>query len=191
MIELKLGQFIKITGANIKCENDIYIVDFVNKNKNGFWLNKVKLDGTKKESGHELFGLNKNIIKENPSLQIEIITDLKKAKKEVNEYLKNRNAEKIRLADKEIILNESIEEVPAVNSEIEESIENTNNKQIKGKYSVGYHLAEKPNQPYICGTYQDSKEDAIKKVQEIEKGKTVIVDKVKIYDCTINKYISV
>lgn len=59
------------------------------------------------------------------------------------------------------------------------------------KYSVNYHLEEKPDQPYICGTYQESKEDAIKRIQEIEKGKTVIIDKVKIYDAKINNYVSV
>lgn len=88
MLELKVGQFVKLTGTKVKGENDIYIVEH-EWHKNDYCLNKVKLDGTKKESGYRLYFYNEKSIKNDPELQVEIVTDLKKAKNEVNEYLKN------------------------------------------------------------------------------------------------------
>jgi hypothetical protein len=98
MLKLQEGQFVKITGTEVKNENDIFVVqhDYNIEGKyavvhNEYCLNKVKLDGTMKESGYTIVFYNEHFIKSNPDLQIRIVTDLKKAKKEVNEYLKNLN----------------------------------------------------------------------------------------------------
>jgi hypothetical protein len=94
MLELKVGQFVKLTGTTVKGENDIYVVES-NWHKNDYTLNKVKLDGTPKESGYRLYFYNEKSTKNDPNMKIEIVTDLKKAKKEVNEYLKNIESQEI------------------------------------------------------------------------------------------------
>jgi hypothetical protein len=94
MIKLEVGQFVKLTGTAVKGENDIYVVDS-KLNEDNYTLIKVKLDGTQKSGGYRYYFYNKKVLKNDPELQIEIVTDLKKAKKEVNEYLKNVNNNEI------------------------------------------------------------------------------------------------
>jgi len=103
MLKLVEGQFVKLTGMEVKGENDIYIVDwdrsvkreYYNVTQNSYSLHKVKIDGTKKESGYNLVNYDEREIKKNPNIKIEVITDLKKAKKEIAEYLKNRTSQEI------------------------------------------------------------------------------------------------
>jgi frataxin-like iron-binding protein CyaY len=103
MLKLVEGQYVKLTGMEVKGENDIYIVDwdrsvkreYYNVTKDSYSLHKVKLDGTKKQSGYNLVNYDAREIKKNPNMKIEVVTDLKKAKKEINEYLKARESEEI------------------------------------------------------------------------------------------------
>lgn len=90
------GTFIKITGMKVKNDNDIFIVDAdyrVNDGrytivKNERCLKKVKLNGELSNAKYNIVFLNEKMLNNNSNIQIEIITDLKKAKKEVNNYLK-------------------------------------------------------------------------------------------------------
>ena len=103
MLQLQEGQFVKLTGTIVKGENDIYVVahDYTKKDarysivKNEYCLIKVKLDGTEKSGGYRYYFYNEKSIKNDPNMNIEIVTDLKKAKKEVNEYLNGINSEEV------------------------------------------------------------------------------------------------
>ena len=99
MIKLQEGQFVRLIGMEVKGENDIYIVehDYTKPDprysvvRNEYCLRKVKLNGEKKTSGYTIVFYDEYKEKKNPDMDIKIITDLKVGKKEVNNYLKNRN----------------------------------------------------------------------------------------------------
>lgn len=96
---LKEGMFVQLTGMEVKNENDIFVVAN-NYNiegkyaicKNEFTLRKVKLNGELANAKYGIVFLSDREMKKNPNIQIKVVTDLKKAKKEVNEYIKNRES---------------------------------------------------------------------------------------------------
>lgn len=101
-IELKEGMFVKVTGSKVKTENDIYIVA-VDQNVNeqyykedAYWLHKVKLNGEESKTKYNLLPIN-GVTHKRPTtnLKIEVVTDLKAAKKDVKEYLNNVESKEI------------------------------------------------------------------------------------------------
>lgn len=124
MLKLNEGQFVKIIGTTLKGENDIYIVTR-KKSEIDYTFDKVKLDGTPKDNAYSLFFYDEDSINQNPNMQIEIVADLKKAKKEVNEYLKNLNNNEIVVAFEK-----------SENQEVKENsiIRFTKSCEIEGKY---------------------------------------------------------
>lgn len=102
MLKLQEGQYVSITGAEVKGENDIYIVghDYNVEGKyavckNEYCLYKVKLNGERYKIKYSIVFYNARYEKQNENLNIKIVTDLKKAKKEVNSYLKARENNEI------------------------------------------------------------------------------------------------
>lgn len=111
------GTFVKITGMEVKNDNDIFVVDCDYRIegkyaicKNERCLKKVKLNGELSSTKYNIVFLNEKTFKNNPNAKIEIVTDLKKAKKEVNNWLKGVNDEEIvvtyeKVADQTIVKN--------------------------------------------------------------------------------------
>jgi len=97
------GTFVKITGMKVKNDNDIFVVDSDYRIKDKYaickderCLHKVKLNGEQKTSGYNIVFLNEKTLRRNPEIKVEIVTDLKQAKKEVNDWLKGiRNEEMV------------------------------------------------------------------------------------------------
>lgn len=102
MLKLQEGQYVSITGAEVKGENDIYIVghDYNIKDKyaickNEYCLYKVKLNGERSKTKYSIVFYNARYEEQNENLNINIVTDLKQAKKSVNNYLKARENKEI------------------------------------------------------------------------------------------------
>lgn len=94
MTELKINDFVKVTGFPVKNDNDIFIVD--NQYANGeYCLKKVTLSGTQSKTKYSILFLKAKHFTD-PTLSIETIPNvagLKQAKKEVNNFLKGITAE--------------------------------------------------------------------------------------------------
>ena len=76
MIKLVEGQFVRLTGMEVKGENDIYIVehDYTKPDprysvvRNEYCLRKVKLNGEKKSSGYTIVFYDEYKEKKNPNM---------------------------------------------------------------------------------------------------------------------------
>lgn len=100
-VELKEGMFVKVTESKVKIENDIYVVA-VDKNVNkqyykedAYWLHKVKSNG--EELKNQFLLPIKGVTHKRPTteLKIEVVTDLKAAKKDIKEYLNNMESKEV------------------------------------------------------------------------------------------------
>ena len=95
------GCYIRLIGCNVKNDNGIYIVETdYNTNENvrthdEYLLEKVNTDGTKSKAKYNLFFLDGvNPQKRDKNLDFEVVTleNLKKARKEVSDFLKGITA---------------------------------------------------------------------------------------------------
>jgi frataxin-like iron-binding protein CyaY len=100
---LNEGTFVKLTGMKVKNDNDIFVVDSDYRLQDGRYtvcydgrcLKKVKLNGELSNVKYNIVFLDSKNLKLNPDIKVEIVTDLKQAKKEVNNWLKGINDNEI------------------------------------------------------------------------------------------------
>ena len=96
-LELKEGMYISVIGMNVKNDNGLYMVknDYSIKDKYAVYgqrvcICKVNLNGEKSKAKYSLNFINEDSFLKNDDLKIKVVTDLKAAKKEVNQYMKER-----------------------------------------------------------------------------------------------------
>ena len=92
-IELKEGMFLKVIGCKVKNDNSLYIIE-VDQNTNEnyttrdcYILHKVNANGTESKAKYNILFIDKWLFEKNPDVEIEVVTDLKQAAKDVKNFL--------------------------------------------------------------------------------------------------------